>query len=364
MTNKVYILSTTTIFGGGEIFQIKLAALLRGQFCFVVISPPLPALKSGLAEFDAGFVELKTSGWRMPQSAFLLWLWKQRAALRLSKTLIVLNGRGAAYLAPFVRLLIGTSPVIIYHTALSMTFGDVKEFLYGVAARFARRVVAVSDATAEQHRERWPGLPVQAIPNWIDESSVPAVAAPFLEPIRCAVVARLAPGKGVEDVVRACANVPWIELHVYGDGPMRDQFRDMSREFSWLHLHGYVDDLSLRLPSHPIMISASYSEAYSYSIAEGIQAGMLCVLTDIPAHREMLGPAYPEDLFFPPGDLSALKHALQAARAAFLKNDGLKAKSAIFNARARIAQRHDPEVARQRYIAVLSATNNEHGGSQ
>jgi glycosyltransferase involved in cell wall biosynthesis len=245
-----------------------------------------------------------------------------------------------------------------------MRLSDINELLYGVAARFARCVVTVSEAVAEQHKKRWPGLTVRAIPNWLEERvDLPQDFQPSDGIIRAAVVARLVPTKGVKDVVSACAGMQGIELHVYGDGPMRDQLRKMGRQFTWLHYHGHVDDLLRRLPAYSILISGSYAEleAFSYAVAEGIQAGLLCVLTGIPVHRELLGDGYPEGLFFPPGNPAALQHALQTARALLVNDHGEGARRAVSAAMARIAMRNSPPVARQRYLAVLSAAGVDCG---
>lgn len=362
MKNDVYIFNTTKFFGGGELFQIRLAALLRHHIRLVVVSPPVPSLRSGLAESGAGFIELPARSGLALRWAFLRWLWHQRSAIHASRALIVLNGRGAAYLAPFVRLFSGAAPVIIFHTALSMQSVDIKEWLYGQAARFARCVVAVSDSVAAQHNQRWPDLAVMSIPNWIDlcESSLAGASHNFssvAETLLVVVVARLAEGKGVEDVVAACRDEEGIELHIYGDGPMRDQLHNMSSQSTWLHFCGHVDDLPRRLPTYSILISGSYSESCSYAVAEGIQAGLLCVVTDIPAHKEMLGANYPNELFFPPGDKAALKKALQVARGLLSKDQGDGARRAVSGALGRIATRNSPEAARLRYLAVLSAAD-------
>lgn len=364
MSKEVCVLSTGNIFGGAEIFQIKLAALLRDHARLVVVSPFLPALKRGLAESGAEFVGLPAHGWLALRWALLRWLWRQRRVIRARGTYIVLNGRGAAYLAPMVRLLTRGAPVIISQTALSMRPGDPKEALYGMAARFARCVVAVSDSVAAQHRQRWPSLAVQSIPNWIDLQPGSTVASRpvFSRPsdtLHVALVARLAPKKGVEDVVAACAEEGGVELHLYGDGPMRVHLRDVGGEFTWLHFHGHVDDLPRWLPAHSILISGSHSESFSFSVAEGIQAGLLCVVTDIPAHRELLGDGYPDELFFSAGDLAAIKRALQAARARLCRDHGEDARRVVSGALKHITERNSPELARQRYLAVLSTASVE-----
>lgn len=363
MSKEVCIISTGAVFGGAEVFQIKLAALLRGQdIRLVLVSPFLPELENGLAELGQESVELPAHSWLGLRWALMNWVWRRRKAICASKSLVVLNGRGAAYLAPVLRFLTGSAPIIIAQTALSMRSGDLKELLYGASARFARCVVAVSDAVASQHRQRWPRLVVQSIPNWIDVGERATVDRghpfpPTGEVLPVAVVARLAPGKGVEDVLAACRDEDGIELHVYGDGPMRDRLRDLARRLPRAYFHGHVNDLSQRLPAHSVLLSGSHSESFSYTVAEGIKAGLLCVVSDIPAHRELLGADYPNELFFPPGDIAGLRRALRAARALLANEKGEGARQAVRAARTRIAMRNAPELARQRYLAVFSAAS-------
>ncbi|AMP03326.1 glycosyltransferase family 4 protein [Collimonas pratensis] len=361
MSKEIYILSTPRIFGGSEIFQIKLAALLQHHLHLTIVSPPLPPLQNGLADWGAQFVELPAHGRIALRWAFLHWLWQQRRVLRADNTQIVLNGRGAAYWAPLVRLLVGYAPTIISHTELSLKYWDLKERLYGVAVRNARRVIAVSETVAAQHRHRWPKTAVLAIPNWIDSAITTRTPHPqsgLAISLNLAVVGRLAPGKGIEDAVIACGGLQDLELHIYGDGPLHDDLGKMAHQMSWLHLHGHVDDLAQRLPTHAILLSCSHSESFSYSVAEGIQAGLLCVISDIPAHRELLGQDYPESLLFPVGNLQALQNSLRAAREMLTRDNGTAASEAVNRARARIRIRNAPDSARISYLTVLAAESN------
>jgi glycosyltransferase involved in cell wall biosynthesis len=332
--------------------------------CLTVVAPPLPNVQRELAEVGAGFVGLPASEGALLRWAFVRWLWHKRRVIRRQRALVVLNGRGAAYLAPIVRLYCGGAPIIISHTELSMRPGDHKETLYGIAARFARCVIAVSDSVTMQHRQRWPALAVESIPNWIElqpKNTLGSVGRLSSKAgrVSAAVVSRLACRKGVEDVVAACIDDGDVELHLYGDGPNREEFRNKAKEFTWLHLHGHVDDLPQRLPAHSILISGSYSESFSYSVAEAIHAGLLCVVTDIPAHRELLGADYPSCLYFPPGDVVALRQALLAARELLSRDAGEGARVAVSMALVRITTRNSPEAAKPRYLTVFSATDSQ-----
>lgn len=357
MSRDLCLLSTTGFLGGGEIFQIRLARLLYGHMRLIVVSAHLPALRDGISQAGADFVELNARGGMALRWQFLRWLWRQRGSMRARGMPIILNGRGAAYLAPWVRALTGKSPFIIAHTELSMHSHDIKETLYGLAARFAGCIIAVSDSVAAQHRRRWPRLRVEAIPNWIDFDTGGACRAVRSTPagvtLNAAVASRLAPQKGIEDIIAACMGDSQVELHVYGDGPLHERLVKEYGAPAWLHFYGHVDDLPQRLTVHSVLISASSSESFSLAVAEGIHAGLLCVVSDIPAHRELLGDSYPDELFFPPGDRAALKRALAAARVRLFSLDGEEARTVVAAAMARLRERNSPELARQRYLAVL-----------
>ncbi len=162
-------------------------------------------------------------------------------------------------------------------------------------------------------------------------------------------------------MMAACRGTDGVELHIYGEGPMAARLRGMGGSNPSVHFHGHVEGVSHQLPKNAVLVSASHSESFSYSVAEGVQAGLLCVVTDIPAHREMLGSDYPDVFFFPPGDPAALRRSLQAARRLMLETDGGEARSVMARVQARIAARNSSELARQRYLTILSAVSLEDG---
>lgn len=357
MKKSAFVLSMTGFLGGGEIFLIKLASLLHDQVRLSVISPAVPSLREALVQADAEFVELGASGGMALRWQFLRWLWRQRSSIREGGVPIILNGRGAAYLAPLVRMSVGVAPIIIAHTELSMRSLDPKEVLYGIAARFASHVITVGEFVATQHKQRWAGLSVESIRNWIvlgsHGTSRRTQNVTDGEILYAAVLSRLAPRKGVEDVIAVCAEDDGIVLSIYGDGPMREQLVGVHGDSTRLHFNGHVANVSECLQKYSILISGSYSESSPLALAEGIYAGLLCVVSDIPAHRELLGESYPDELFFPPGDRAALKRALAAARVRLSSADGDDARTVVAAAMSRLRERNSPELARQRYLAVL-----------
>ncbi len=356
MRNSVYMFSATRTFGGGEMYMIRLAQLLSLGQRFVVIAVPVPILHAAMLEAGARFVALSGDSSLAPRLGFLRWLWARRVELQRDQAVIILNGKGAAYLAPAVRWLTGMDPVIICHTELALNRKVWKEWLYGTALRCAGTLIAVSHTVAAQHRARWPGLHVVGIPNWLDIAAVAprAIGASSLPgPMKIATVGRLDEQKGMHDMIAVLAGMAGVEGHFYGDGPMRAELEHTAAGLAHVKVHGHVVDLEQRLPLHHILVSASYSESFSYAVAEGIGAGLLCVASDIAAHRELLGPDYPGCLFFPAGDRGRLRLAILAARAMLDENAGKQARAVLDAALARLTARNGPASAKADYLAAL-----------
>ena len=196
---------------------------------------------------------------------------------------------------------------------------------------------------------------MSAIPNWIDGAlykDSPVSQGASAAPADIAVVGRLAENKGILDILAACSDVAGPDVHFYGVGPLQKTVEEMAASVPNLKTHGHVEALWQQLASHAILLSASYSESFSYSVAEGIHAGLLCVVSDIPAHRELLGPDYPDTLYFSPGDQDGLRAALAAAHNYLAREDGGVA-DIIGLAKARMRHRNGPDQARKDYCAVL-----------
>lgn len=359
MSEWIYVFSPAQFFGGGEMYLIRLASLLNLQQRFNVVSTASPLLQRGLALSNGTFIKLPNSGGVALRISFLVWLVRSRRLLREQAATIVLNGRGAAYFSPAVKVLTGIKPVVIYHTELSTKRYDIKEWICRAALCFAKSTVAVSETVAAQHVKRWPSLKICVISNWIDNSLNSQISAPIERNGKLfdiAVVGRLEKNKGVLDILASCLKPDSADINFYGDGSLRQNVEEAAAKAPYIKVRGHVEELWQQLSRHSILLSASYSESFSYSVAEGIYAGLLCVVSDIPAHRELLGPAYPDTLYFHPGDQQGLRVALAVARNYLAQTDG-SAAEIIGLAKARMQSRNGPEQARKAYRAVLLETS-------
>lgn len=81
-----------------------------------------------------------------------------------------------------------------------------------------------------------------------------------------------------------------IELHIYGEGPLREKLQDMiDRGRLPVILKGQVSDVHLILPEYQLFAMSSTTEGFSVSVLEAMAVQLPLLLSDIPAFREQAG---------------------------------------------------------------------------
>lgn len=166
----------------------------------------------------------------------------------------------------------------------------------------ADAVVAVSAAEEALLRNDFPAIAAKTavVPNGVDAAAL-AAAEPWPDaPPTLLVAGRLEPYKRVDRVLAAFdATTVAGRLVVLGDGPDRarvERLASAARRTADVTFLGRVPDGDLLrwLRTARGVVSLSAHEAFGLTAAEGVAAGAVAVLSDIPAHREvasMLGPA-------------------------------------------------------------------------
>jgi glycosyltransferase involved in cell wall biosynthesis len=111
-------------------------------------------------------------------------------------------------------------------------------------------------------------------------------------PVRFVMASRLSTAKGCEWSIRAFAQVakelPDSPLHIYGDGPLRDQLQHIVSELGLedrVVFHGWIEErrLSEVLPSYDVFLQHSLKrEGFGVSIVEAAACGMPVVVTAVP----------------------------------------------------------------------------------
>jgi len=132
-------------------------------------------------------------------------------------------------------------------------------------------------------------IDVEVIRNTIDRNEESHGSLPEI-----LVVGRLVPLKAVDVVIRALSLVSsdlLFRVSIIGDGPMRGQLESEIRRAGMgnrITLSSYDPDWWRRLNSTSLLISMSRFEGQPNVVLESIAMGCPLILSDIPAHRELL----------------------------------------------------------------------------
>ncbi len=228
--------------------------------------------------------------------------------------------RDAAYAA--VAKLLGASVVLQKHG------GTLGEFAARQPAFLVRAALRLPDAIAVLSREEVrafsafvPGKPVALLPNGIDVSLFRKKAGEEKKTasLNLIYVGRLAPRKGLEEIVEALALARGrgleARLVICGGGPLEAALRERAQA---LGLHAAVDfagptygaDKARRLGAADVLLLPSYSEGLPYAVLEGMAAGAVPVVTPVGALPDVIEEGV-HGLFVPVGDAGAIAVALE-----------------------------------------------------
>ncbi len=218
------------------------------------------------------------------------------------------------------------------HLSGGATFRLLRGALAGRIARVwrsAASVASVSDQLAGLARARCPALRPVVIPNGVSIGTQGRRGG-IRGTLRLAWIGRIAPGKGLDVLLRALASLPpdapaW-EAHIAGDGPLRAGMESLTRR---LGLGGRVRFLGW-LPHEriPILLSesdlfalASLDEGMPGVVLEAFAAGLPVVASRIRAMRDLVREGH-NGLLADPGEPAPFSHAIER----LLRDAGLRAR--------------------------------------
>ena len=176
----------------------------------------------------------------------------------------------------------------------------LKNYLRVRAASFASAIVANSIGGDRYWRERQNGVPRYVVNNALPLEEIRAAPAATVAelPTRsgevCVLYAgRLDAGKNADALIRALAMVrsKRVQAVLCGDGPLRGHIERLIREHGLqdrVRLAGYVQNLWSLLKSVDVLVSPSRFEGSPNIVLEAMACGCPLVVSDIPAHREIL----------------------------------------------------------------------------
>lgn len=301
----ILLVSMTNFLGGGEVFCCRLAKLLAPD-----IATRAVVRFAGLQRLmqEVGHSRLLAPGANTLMT-YVNALRAVYAEVRLQRPdIIMLNGQGDAYLTPLLKPL-GIPILIVRHTRLELESGPLKRMLYRINARLASSVISVAKKVQEEQADFLPSAQNLCIENWIAKEWIKPPKT-FLEGsvLRVAYSGRLVAEKGVPELCSALCNLEGVKLTMFGDGPLLDGLR---KEYAHTNITfaGFVSDFDERYQNADLFVLPSHSEAMPQSVLEASAYGLPCLLSDIPAHRE-LSEEGAAALLYKVGDAAALREAV------------------------------------------------------
>ena len=105
------------------------------------------------------------------------------------------------------------------------------------------------------------------------------------------------------------AAIPNATMIFIGDGVMREKLNRLLKTGKFL-LTGRVNSVQTYLQASDFLVSGSHTEGMPNAVLEAMACGLPCILSDIPAHREMLDYQPQAGTLFPVGDAERLGEAI------------------------------------------------------
>ena len=231
----------------------------------------------------------------------------------------------------------------VIHTRHGQRTGSDKHqtFIFSGVSRLIDCVVGVShDSTAMSVAEGVPASRTRTIWNGIDLDRFPFFGANGSG--AAIMVARLAPEKDVETLVRAVAiairTAPKFRLDIVGDGPCRQKLQTMVDELA-LHrsvrLLGERSDIPGLLQSASMFALPSRSEGLSLTLLEAMATGLPVIATAVGGNPEVVIDGQ-TGLMTSDGDPQKLANAMVQ-----IASDPSSAYAMGRNGRARVEQHFD-----------------------
>lgn len=190
--------------------------------------------------------------------------------------------------------------------------------------RFADRVMAVGQTTAEAHKERLRGIDIRVIPNAVEilppltsEERLAARTELMGDPNRRMIISvgRLTEQKGYPDLLDAFRQVhpafPEAFLVIAGSGKQAQELEEMVRRFGLqdaVRLTGAREDVPRLLAASDLFVSSSLWEGLPKVILEAMAAGLPLVATSVGDTPNVVQEEF--GLLVPPGQPVQLAQAI------------------------------------------------------
>jgi rhamnosyl/mannosyltransferase len=187
----------------------------------------------------------------------------------------------------------GTPIVYTHHCALAVrgaeTLSAVYNRLHRVLSGRADTILTTSRFYADSE-SRPGGPPVRVVPWGVDVRPEPLKHP--AGPLRILFVGQMRPYKGLEWLIPAVAGVDGLELTLVGDGPHRAHYERLADGVPTIRFLGRVSDEVLHgeYDRNDVVVlpSVTRAEAFGLVTLEGMAAGCVPVVSDLPGVRDLV----------------------------------------------------------------------------
>lgn len=139
----------------------------------------------------------------------------------------------------------------------------------------------------------------EVVHNGVNLSRFPQIAKQYLhseQKFKLGMVGRLAAQKDIKTLIDLMVLLnDDFELHIAGDGELREKFESYSQEMHVnhrIHFHGQVNDIPLFLDSLDIYIQSSFWEGFGIAVVEAMAAGLPCFATNVSGLNNVIDQPY------------------------------------------------------------------------
>jgi glycosyltransferase involved in cell wall biosynthesis len=351
---RILFLHLGHAFGGIEVYMANLAALLREDADIVALCSH-PHLIERLQAQGVDVVRFPELRGRLRGLRFLL------AALLLPGILlrhkidtVHINGHWESALLLPCRLL-GRRAISTRHQTWDIPLKHwwhapkrtLSALVYNINARFATKVICVSEAVATEVRRSVRADKIVVIPNWIAAQPDFMERRPVLGKVKVLFIGRLVIFKGLQLVIEALRGLPEVALTVVGEGPLKDEFRAAAQALD-VTFAGFHQDVRPFYRDADLFVMPSIGlEGLPLVSLEAMGNGVPCLFSDLPVHREITGDGQAAALFRT-GDADDLRRKLQQ----LIGNDAER-QSLARSGYAIVQARYTAAVARRSYAAIF-----------
>jgi glycosyltransferase involved in cell wall biosynthesis len=252
-------------------------------------------------------------------SAMLLW-WPLLARRFRQYDVINLHGPVPTLSDVFLvlwRLFASGSRPIVYthHSALAIRGAERLCEIYNRVHRRLSTSAALTMVTSQHYADEQQvdgGPPVRVVPWGVDMRAEPLRDEGENRPLRVLFVGQMRGYKGVDWLLPAVAGAPELELRLVGGGAELESYRRLAERIGATNARflGRVPDEQLHAEydrSDVIVLpSVTQAEAFGLVVVEGMAAGCVPVVSDLPGVRDVVAGT---GLTVPPRDHGALRAA-------------------------------------------------------